>query len=147
MAYKKAPFFIEIYSLITKNLSPVKNDTISNLNIQIIASILSYLDVKTKIEISSLQYADTKDVGRTQRIIEICKRNKAKTYINAAGGKILYNKEEFLKNGLNLYFLKPKMIAYKQFNNSFEPNLSIIDVLMFNSKEEVKKMLANYQLI
>ena len=94
-----------------------------------------------------MQYADTKDVGRTQRIIEICKRNKAKTYINAAGGKILYNKEEFLKNGLNLYFLKPKMIAYKQFNNSFEPNLSIIDVLMFNSKEEVKKMLANYQLI
>ena len=31
-------------------------------------------------------------------------------------------------------------IQYKQFNNKFVPNLSIIDVMMFNSLEQIKKM-------
>lgn len=145
--YKKAPNFNEIYSLINDILNQEKNETISNLNIRIIKNILTYLNIKTKIEISSLHYADTLGLGRTQRILEICKRNKAKDYINAAGGKILYTKEEFLKNGLNLFFLEPQTPPYKQFNNEFKPNLSIIDVLMFNSKDTVKKMLNNYQLI
>ena len=38
-------------------------------------------------------------------------------------------------------------IIYKQFNNEFQSNLSIIDVMMFNSKEEIKQLLNKYELI
>jgi hypothetical protein len=51
----------------------------------------------------------------------------------------LYNKEDFLNNNIELYFLKTNQIIYKQFKNEFVPNLSIIDVMMFNNKEEIKK--------
>ena len=40
-----------------------------------------------------------------------------------------------------------KEIVYPQFNNEFVPNLSIIDVMMFNSPEEIKKMLGDYTVI
>lgn len=59
----------------------------------------------------------------------------------------LYDFEEFKKRGITLKFLKSKPIEYKQFNHPFVPNLSILDVIMFNSQEEVKKMLDSYELI
>ena len=37
--------------------------------------------------------------------------------------------------------------CYKQFNNEFQANLSIIDVLMFNSRDNVIKMLTEFTLI
>ena len=59
-----------------------------------------------------------------------------------------YDKEEFEKNGISFHFLKTdENLQYKQFPNmEFVPNLSVIDVLMFNSVEEVNKMLDNYIL-
>ena len=53
----------------------------------------------------------------------------------------------FNNNGIKLSFIKTGEIKYKQFNNEFVPNLSIIDVLMFNSPSEIKEMLNNYSLI
>ncbi|MER1771027.1 WbqC family protein [Proteus mirabilis] len=46
-----------------------------------------------------------------------------------------------------LNFIKPKEVVYQQFNNkNYEPNLSMIDILMNNSKNEVKKLLNEYIL-
>jgi len=51
-----------------------------------------------------------------------------------------------LKNHINLQFLKPQLLQYKQYKETFIPGLSIIDVLMFNSIEEINKMLESYKL-
>jgi len=59
----------------------------------------------------------------------------------------LYNTQTFRENGIELKFLEMNNISYKQFNNEFVPYLSIIDVLMFNSKEEVQNLLSQYSLI
>ena len=59
----------------------------------------------------------------------------------------LYNKEDFAKNGIELNFIKMNDIKYKQFNNEFVPNLSIIDVMMFNSPETIIELLNKYTLI
>ena len=58
-----------------------------------------------------------------------------------------YSYEDFEANGINLNFVKTNEITYKQYNNEFIPFLSIIDVMMFNSKEEVKQMLSEFTLI
>ena len=72
---------------------------------------------------------------------------KAKEYINTIGGIDLYNRDDFKKENINLSFIKTEDFEYKQFNNNYVPNLSIIDVMMFNSKQEVSKMLERYILI
>ena len=38
-------------------------------------------------------------------------------------------------------------VKYKQFDNEFVPNLSFIDVLMFNDKAKVRELLGKYKLI
>jgi len=81
------------------------------------------------------------------KILEICKKLDAINYLNAIGGQELYNKEKFQEQNINLNFLKTKLTEYKQFKNEFIPYLSIIDIMMFNSKKEIQNILNWYKLL
>jgi hypothetical protein len=59
----------------------------------------------------------------------------------------LYKKEPFEKDGVELNFIMAGNIEYDQNMIEFVPNLSIIDVMMFNSKKEVSRMLDKYELV
>ena len=144
--YAKAPFF--------ESVMGVMNDVLSfsekRLDLFIKNSferILSYLGINTELILSSDIVKDNSLKGK-YKVMEICKILKAGTYYNAIGGKELYDRKEFEDNGISLHFLKTdENLQYKQFPNmEFVPNLSIIDVLMFNSVEEVNKMLDDYIL-
>lgn len=76
----------------------------------------------------------------------MCKFLKTDSYINPIGGKELYDKEIFKKEGIDLRFIKSKNIEYTQFDHEFVPWLSIIDILMFNEIEQVKSYLTEYEL-
>lgn len=146
MAYKRAPYFQEIYPLI-KNVLSFQTKNISQLAIYSIKTICEYLGIKTIFEISSLNYTATKGLERTERLKKICKINNASDYINPIGGMKLYRKEDFEFSNIHLSFLKPNLMEYKQFQNNFISGLSIIDVLMFNPLENLLLQLDNYELI
>lgn len=144
-SYRKAPQFEQVYPLLENCL----NAEISNLFDFIHNSLietLSYLSITTKITISSSIRIDH-ELKSEIKVLEICKTKKAHTYINSIGGTELYKKDSFESNGIKLQFQESKPINYSQFNNEFIPWLSIIDVLMFNTKEEVRFFLNNYNLI
>ncbi len=148
MAYAKAPFFNDFFPIIEKIInSCLISKPISEIAGQSLMDISNYLKISTQFEFSSKKYKNTKGMGKADRLIEICKQNGAKTYINAEGGKELYSKDYFKKDGIDLFFIKNYIKEYKQFNIEFIPYLSIIDVLMFNSIDEVKIMLNNYKLL
>ncbi|MCF8333440.1 MAG: WbqC family protein, partial [Bacteroidales bacterium] len=91
-------------------------------------------------------YPETRSIGKAERLIAICKKNNIRNYINAAGGKELYTKDQFLEHNISLHFIKNHWRKYSQFGDDFIPNLSIIDVMMFNSPEEVRGMMNDYEL-
>lgn len=81
-------------------------------------------------------------------VIDVCKKFKATRYINAIGGMTLYSVDRFKEHGLELKFIKTReSLSYKQFNHSFVPGLSIIDVMMFNSVAQIQEFLAAYDLL
>lgn len=144
--YKKAPFFEAVYPLVETILN--KDFTsISDYASESIIMISSYIELKTKFMSSYLYYSDTKSFDREDRLIEIIRRNGSDIYINPIGGIELYTKDSFAQKGIQLKFIKSLPIEYKQFDNEFMPWLSIIDVLMFNSVDEVNKMLDQFELI
>lgn len=143
--YKKAPQFNMVNKLIGDILRP-NYITIGQLASQSVFKTAKYLNIKTKFIMSSAIY-NNKELGRKERLIEICKKENATQYINALGGQELYKKEDFLVEDIQLHFLKTLPVKYEQFNSEFIPWLSIIDVLMFNSVEEVNVMLDKYELI
>ena len=87
------------------------------------------------------------NLTKDDRVIDICKRLKADTYINAIGGRALYTQDKFNRNGLELGFIKTNEIEYKQFDNVFVPGLSILDVMMFNSQEATSAMLNEFTIL
>ncbi len=144
-AYKKAPYFNEVYLLIEnillneeKNLSKYIGHSIEN--------IANYLEMDTKFIYESDLEIDYSQSPQSV-IINICKILNSNHYINAIGGQELYKKKPFEKEGIVLNFLKTNEIKYKQFNDEFVQNLSIIDIMMFNSKYEIINMLEEYRLL
>jgi hypothetical protein len=144
-AYRKAPYFEEIYPMLEEILLNDEKNLAKYVGYSI-ERIVQYLDIDTKIIYLSDLQGETSLKGE-DRVIDMCKRLNSDHYINAIGGQKLYTKENFLKERIKLNFIKTGDIEYKQFNNEFVPNLSIIDVMMFNSKEEIKEMLNKYELI
>lgn len=144
--YNKAPYFKQVFPVLEEIFNK-KTVLISDFAINSVIKICQYLEINTEFLISSKCSSNTKGMDRADRLIEICKGEKCNDYINAIGGVELYDKEYFKKNGINLEFIKPNDIIYKQFTNFFVPWLSIIDVLMFNDVEKIHKLLNEYQIV
>jgi hypothetical protein len=146
VSYGKAPFFKDIFKLLEQCLT-IETNKVANVAMNSVIEISNYLNIKTVFEVSSEKYKETKGLDKTKRLLEICTKKQATSYINAIGGEELYDKSFFNEHNIKLSFIKSKEIYYNQFQYNFVPWLSIIDILMFNSIEQVQAMLNNYELI
>ncbi len=138
-AYSKAPFFKEVYPLI-KKIIEFQETNIAKFILYSLEQVCCFLEIKTNIIISS----DIKKINilkGQEKIIDICQKLGATYYLNASGGKSLYDENQFLNGNIFLKFIEPPQITYPQFKNTFIPYLSIIDVLMFNSLESIQDFL------
>ena len=143
-SYQKAPHFKEIY-LLLESIFDYDETNLFKFILNSVLAVKNYMDIHTEIVISSTVNIDH-HLKSEDKVLAFCKILEADTYFNAVGGKKLYSKERFSSLGIELMFLQTNDFQYKQFDNTFVPWLSIIDVLMFNSKEEVGVMLKNYTL-
>lgn len=144
--YKKAPYFNDVFPLINDIIENPERNLAKYLEFSI-KKICDYLEIKTELIISSDLEKNNSLKGK-DKIIEICKKLNGQEYYNSIGGCELYSKDEFQENGIDIKFLKTKNILYKQFNiTAFTENLSILDVMMFNSKDEIKLLLGEYEII
>ena len=146
-SYTKAPNFKEAFGLISSILdTEKKNIGISELATESIREICQYLSVETELAGSSTAYKNENLSGQ-HRVLDNCRKEGATGYINPIGGQKLYSKKAFEEQGIELNFVETVPVAYEQFSKDFIPALSIIDVLMFNSPEAIRKMLDQYRLI
>ena len=131
--YSRAKYKNEVLEIVTKVFDQ-KPDLISNLALASIEEFCKYLDIDTTLKVSSIEgYEKTAD--RVKNLINICQAEGIHNYVNPIGGTKLYNKEEFHSHGVKLNFLEGSR------------SLSIIDVCMNTSKEEVKERLTECRLI
>ncbi len=165
--YKKAKYFDEVYPLIEFVVN-YPTSKLTELNYLSITQVCKYLRVTTAIEIGSEKYVDLeskleRDVldkndfpgisitnleRKTLRVLSICKNENADTFINSIGGRSLYSKQEFKKNGISLYFVNTNSdLIYNQLSKTFIPGLSIIDLIMNCGKEGSISYLNKYSLV
>lgn len=146
-AYRKADYYEEnkqvIFDIIDSDA-----ESIAEFNFILMKKLSEYLNINTQI-IKSSDLNNNKDLKGTDKIIDICKMLGAETYINAIGGMELYKDSMFKGEGIELKFIKTNFekCKYVQWGDEYIEGLSIIDVMMFNSRENVIKMLDYYQLV
>lgn len=139
-SYSKAPYFNDVFQLIEQVLQTPSN-LISDLAEQSIRAVFDYLKHPIVATKSSNEIYRRDATDKVDRLIALIHHLDKKVYLNAIGGKALYNKEYFKSKGIDLFFVSPSFIPYKQFNHPFVQGLSMIDILMFNSPENVLLML------
>ena len=143
--YSKAPYFNDIMPIL-HDIFVYEDKNLGHFLWNSFRRLFAYLEIDTNIVLSSEIQKNCTLKGK-EKVLDICHNLGADTYYNAIGGQELYDKAYFKQNGVELYFIKTNNIVYKQFKEPFEPNLSIIDVLMFNGKEGTKKLLNEYTLV
>ena len=105
-----------------------------------------YLDIRTPIVVSSAVDIDHGLRGE-QKVVALCRALEATRYVNLTGGRALYSPAAFTDHGIELRFIQSRPIAYRQFDAPFMPSLSILDVMMFNSRDVVRDMVVAYDLV
>lgn len=145
-AYKKAFYYEAVMPLIEEIIRNSQTDLTEYIRFSI-EKIMEYLNIHTKILVSS-KIEKNEALKAEERIIEICKRLGADTYINPSGGRLLYHHLDFEQEGMELFFLdtKSECITYNQRQKEFVSNLSIIDILMFNNVQDIQVLLEKYDL-
>ena len=142
--YRKAPNFASVYPFVEAILATPERNLSLFLESQL-RQICSLLELSPLWYVSS-HLKENKEYRGQAKILSICRELGATHYINLPGGRGYYDREIFASSGLRLSFVEPRNVTYKQFGESFIPNLSIIDVLMFNKISECQKLLKEYDL-
>lgn len=142
--YRKAPFFDSVLELLTSVFKPDER-FISQLAGKSISDVCNYIGISTPVKYASGNYTNQTLSGEA-RVIDICRQEGANQYINPVGGQHLYHRQHFALQGIDLKFISVQPVQYPQYDHSFVPSLSIIDVLMFNDAERIKYLLTQYQL-
>jgi hypothetical protein len=145
MAYRNTIGFNEFFPVIREILRFKSND-LSRFLANSIRQVCDFLDIKTPIVDSTAVFNNVQLKG-ADRIIDLCKKEHADAYLNAEGGKLLYDKQAFRREGISLHFLKASLNTYPQAGSAgFVPGLSIIDMLMNNQRKFVMEQLSQFSL-
>ncbi len=147
---KRAPYYNDVVDLL-RDVFGKKYDNISELAIASTEQTMKFLGIeKRTYRFSELITDHPKDLAPDEWGIFACglfKEEGVDTFINAPDGKAFYDIEKYKKNGLNIEFLQNNLRSYDQGLEKFADSLSIIDVLMFNSVEEVRDMISDYRVL
>jgi hypothetical protein len=144
-AYRKAPFFTTAFPLVEAIVTAAPRNLFEYL-LHSLVTTAAFLEIRTPVVVSSAVAIDH-DLKAERKVLALCQALGATRYLNAIGGRELYSVTAFADQGIDLKFIQSRPISYRQYDDAFVPGLSIVDVLMFNSKDAVRAMLGAYDLV
>ena len=145
LAYGKAPFFRQAIEPVKEVLNaPVSH--IGELAALSVTTVMDYLGLERSYRVSGRDFAETRHLHRADRLIAIAKACGAQHYINAPGGRELYEKSYFRQQGITLQFLEPLLTPYPQGSAPFVPGLSVIDAMMNCDPEFLTGIINDFRI-
>jgi hypothetical protein len=144
---RKAPYYTETVELICKTMD-CRSENLSEFLTNMLVLIRDYLEMSVVIDrFSRMDLCFEQPTHPAEWALKISEALGAEIYVNSIGGKDIFDKELYLESGVDLFFLKSNAPKYYQNRQNFVENLSIIDVLMWNSRQKVKEVLDCYELV
>jgi hypothetical protein len=138
---KTIDFIKETFSKDYKSIVALNKDTLT--------AVCQYLGIEVTIDLFSEMNIEIDQVNAPDEwALNICKAiGGVQEYWNPEGGSSFFNINKYILNNINIRFLHQILIEYNQKRRIFEPGLSIIDVMMFNSPETISEMLTQYEIV
>ena len=144
---KRAPHYADVMELL-HDITAERFEHLSRLCIVSTQKVCEYIGIK----LDSCIFSEMNlDVGVIHEPDEWALRTAQlmgyDTYVNPPGGIDIFSDEKYRQAGIGLQFLQINLRKYIQRIGRFEPGLSIIDVMMFCSPEEIRDMLKDYKIM
>lgn len=145
--YRKAPYYWTTVRMLNEVFEQ-DFDSITELDRALLISICRHLGINREFPIfSKMDLAIEQPQAPDEWALHICQAlGNVDEYWNPPGGIEFFDRRKYDEAKIKLSFLGVELPPYKQKGDVFEPGLSIIDVMMFNSKEEINQMLDRYVL-
>jgi len=137
-----APYFPEVIALVELAFADLADDSLVRLNARGLSAVCRYLEIPFQFRILSkldLDLPENPGPGRWAPMV--CERLGATSYVNPAGGRALFDPADFAVRRIELFFAETEPLYYETGPFKFEPGLSILDVLMWNSPERIAAWL------
>ncbi len=134
---RKAPFFEQVEAMLSRVLA-YRGESLTELNILALQAVCELLGIDFTFSRSS-HFVDElpPNCGPGDWALEICRRCGATEYLNPPGGEGLFDRDAFRQAGIDLCIQDFASITYAPRGYSFEPNLSVLDVMMWVPAREV----------
>ena len=96
--------------------------------------------------IPSSQPFDAGGLRGSERILDLCRRLGATSYVNPPGGKDLYSVDSFAEDGIRLEFLEPQLAAAVLATGvDGGDSLSILHLMMHNPTAAIAAAVGSYR--
>ncbi len=136
--HKHAPFYADTVALVTRCLQQ-HNPLLARLNVGILAEICCELGLRFDyVYLSELNLPLGPIHEPGDWALHVAEALGADRYLNPPGGHDLYSAERFEQHGIQLALQSPLQFSYACPPYEFVASLSIIDVLMWNSRDELR---------
>ena len=146
-AYHAAPHRDSVAAFL-EPLFPGNDETVASFNVRALSALHGLLGLRARVVLASAR-AYPRCRTAEERIIRICLEEGGAHYVNPIRARSLglYNRAAFTAAGLGLSYLSTDAdIWYDQSGGPFVSDLSIIDVLMFNSPAQTRELLDRFVL-
>lgn len=135
--YSKTPFFKEYIGFFEQTYAQDWQYLV-DINIHMIQYLVKALGISDRKFVKSSEYKAREDP--TERLVDICLQERGDVYLSGQDGAKYLDLEKFEKEGIKVIFQDYKHPHYAQLFGSFEPYMSIVD-LLFNCGQESLSIL------
>ena len=145
--YKKsAPYYAPVISFLREAFEH-QTDSIVSMDVRLLEAACRYIGIPFRAHVFSKMGLRLPEVTAPDEwSLNISLEVGAVEYINPPGGEGFFDRAKFERAGVHLTFLRANSRAYDQRRTVFEPGLSIIDVMMFNTRDQITEMLDDYTI-
>lgn len=135
--YGRAAYFNDVMTFLETSYSSEWTG-LSEFNIALIRAVCEYLDINTRVILSSESNIMG---GKTHLIADICEKTGADTFMLGLGGSTVYADREYMASkGIKVVTQEFRHPEYPQLFGDFVRNLSILD-LLFNMGPKSKDIV------
>jgi hypothetical protein len=126
-AYARAPYFSEVSAWLEPIYGQLSDNMLSAVNVRLIRAICRYLGIETDIVCHDGHHLEQ---DRVLKLVEICRRHGADTYVSAPAGKQYIDAATFDRHGLAIeWFDYVGYPSYPQLHGPFVHQVSVLDAL------------------
>jgi hypothetical protein len=139
--YKRAPYFDTYRARFEELYLGCQERFLSRINYRFLVAICDVLGIKTRLTWST-EYPEIK--GKTQRLVEWCKRLKAKEYFSGPAARDYIDDSLFAEAGITLRYMDYSGYPeYRQLHPPFDHAVSIVD-LLFNEGPNATRYMKSF---